>query len=90
MSEKNLWLKGLDKLPQRPETPVEQEIAKIEEKVTTEVAAQAPESVLVEGWGVFYRRDEGWHNIDAGYFGPGTPGAKMCEEALALKKKKGG
>jgi hypothetical protein len=65
--------------------PIEEEVAKVEADVTKKVAAEASESVEVDGWGTFYRRGDGWHG-PGGYYGPGTEGAKMCEEALAKQK----
>jgi hypothetical protein len=84
------WLTNLPEFPERPLSQTEQEIAGIQAPITAQVAAETPESVDIEGWGTFYRRGEGWHNIDAGYCGTGTEGTRMCEKALSLKKAKGG
>lgn len=65
---------------------IEQEIAAVEDQVIAEVAKQAEEKVDVKGWGRFYRRGKGWHG-PGGFYGPSTPMAKICEEALKEQSK---
>ncbi len=65
--------------------PIEQQIANIEASVTAKVASEATENVYIDGWGTFYRRDDGWHG-PGGFYGSMTPMAKKCEEE-SLKAK---
>lgn len=68
--------------------PIEQEIAAVEDKVVKRAAAEATDSVVVSGYGRYYRRLTGGWVGPGGYFGPGTRLAQMCEQELKKQKEK--
>ena len=43
----------------KSEKPIEEEISEIEAGVTKKVASEAKDSIFIEGWGTFYRRNNG-------------------------------
>lgn len=83
MSNQNLLERARET---KAQVPIEQEVAAAEAEVTAKVAAEAEESVHIEGWGTFHRRGDGWHG-PGGYYGPGAPMAQKCEEALESKRR---
>lgn len=70
----------------KPVSIIEDQITLIEDAITAQVAEASSESVEIEGWGTFYRRDDGWHG-PGGFYGPSTPMAQKCEEASRLKRE---